>query len=880
DMRRELQSISPGSYPKFCSLELIRSKQFPDDWQGNAITCDFRAHRVVRFAMDEKDSGYATREMPDLLRTTNVTFRPIDVKLGPDGALYIADWSNPIIQHGEVDFRDPRRDHEHGRIWRITAKGRPLNKRVNFTKLSNRELLDQLLSPNAYDQQQSRRVLTERGRAVVPELAKWTGNQTNEFALLQALWMYESLDVVQPGLLGKSLNAEDGHIRAAATRVVSYWHPRLNDPLDLLAQLVADKNPRVRVEAVRALAEIPSARSAELVLGALDKPKDPFLDYAIWLSINDLAEPWVAAVKSGEWKSDGREKQLEFALRAVKTSYAGEVLSIELKKRTIARDGSGPWIELIGKSGQEAEVVRLFNQAADGGFDDKAASQALKAVTQAARDRNVGKTGDTEKLAVLFTNSNESIQENALSLAGAWQRKELIPQIGAIIKDKQTKSSVVKAGFDALRDIGGEGGSTQIAQLIKESDDKSVRLEAVLAYATLDMDKAKPYVISTLDDATTEKEASGIWHSVLAIKGASTAIAKALPTTGLPPVMAKAGLREAREGGRNETDLIVALTRGADLESQGLGLTDDDMKKISERAAKEGDATRGETIFRRKEIGCVNCHAIGGVGGKVGPDLTSIGASAQPDYLVESVFYPNRKIKEGYHSVLVETKDGEELSGILVRENSEQLVLRDSTDKEITIAKDKIKGRTLGNSLMPSGLVDSLTTQQQLDLFRFLTELGKPGQFDASKGNIARLWKLWPQTLDLSQFGDEKILNTKLSEDRWTTAFSLVDGHLLKSELDAAIQPVKGRDPAAIFAGATFQVSGSGPFEFKLHGCSAQTPVWLDGKLVKLGLADDGDVWGQATPSAGTHTIIVKLNTAKLPDWIRLDVLGGTFLGN
>ncbi|HWF18381.1 MAG TPA: PVC-type heme-binding CxxCH protein, partial [Verrucomicrobiae bacterium] len=79
DMRRELQSISPGSYPKFCSLELIRSKQFPDDWQGNAITCDFRAHRVVRFAMDEKDSGYATREMPDLLRTTNVTFRPIDV---------------------------------------------------------------------------------------------------------------------------------------------------------------------------------------------------------------------------------------------------------------------------------------------------------------------------------------------------------------------------------------------------------------------------------------------------------------------------------------------------------------------------------------------------------------------------------------------------------------------------------------------------------------------------------------------------------------------------------------------------------------------------------------------------------------------------------
>src|SRR5437867_6741795 len=160
DMRRELKSISPGNYPKFCGLEIIRSAHFPPDWQNNAITCDFRAHRVARFAIEEKGSGYITRELPDLLTTTNVTFRPIDVKLGPDGALYIADWSNPIIQHGEVDFRDPRRDHEHGRIWRVTAKDRPLVARKDFTKLSNSELLDQLLSSNNYDLQQPLPVLS------------------------------------------------------------------------------------------------------------------------------------------------------------------------------------------------------------------------------------------------------------------------------------------------------------------------------------------------------------------------------------------------------------------------------------------------------------------------------------------------------------------------------------------------------------------------------------------------------------------------------------------------------------------------------------------------------------------------------------------------
>jgi glucose/arabinose dehydrogenase len=98
--RRILKSASPGSYPKFCGLELVYTEHFPPDWQGNFVTCDFRANRVVRFGIDEQASGYVTRQMPDLLRTTNVTFRPIDVKLGPDGALYIADWTACMAASG------------------------------------------------------------------------------------------------------------------------------------------------------------------------------------------------------------------------------------------------------------------------------------------------------------------------------------------------------------------------------------------------------------------------------------------------------------------------------------------------------------------------------------------------------------------------------------------------------------------------------------------------------------------------------------------------------------------------------------------------------------------------------------------------------------
>jgi putative heme-binding domain-containing protein len=870
-MRREMQSVSAGNYPKFCGLELIGSRQFPDDWQGNAITCDFRAHRIARFGIEEKEGGYATREFPDLLRTTDVTFRPIDVKLGPDGALYIADWSNPIIQHGEVDFRDPRRDHEYGRIWRVTAKGRRLVKRPKLVNASNLDLLSQLLSPNKYNRQEARRVLTERGTAIVPELAEWTGKLINEKSLLQALWLYESIDVVEPALLEKLLTAKDGHVRAAATRVAGNWHANLENATDLLAQRITDEFPRVRIEAMRALAEISSARSAELVLRATDKPMDPFVDYAAWLSINDLARPWIAAVQSGAWKVEGHEKELEFALKSIEPSLAGTVLGPLLKGKTIPNDGSGPWIELIGQAGGEDELNKLFYQADGCLFKERAETRALLALADAARLRNVRPAAELDGVGALFGNSDPKVREEALRLAGIWKCEKLVPQILAISDAADCPPAVRQAAFESLRGIGGKEVVAGLESSATSATDASIRREAVLALAALDLEAAKQPMLSALNELKQESDALNFWRSLLGMKGVSTMLAKALPRTGLSPVMARAGLRVAREGGRNEPDLMVALTRGADLESQGLGLTDAEMKELGVRAAREGAAAQGELLFRRKDIGCVNCHAIGGAGGKVGPDLTSIGASAPVDYLIESVFYPNRKIKEGYHSVLIETKDGEELSGILVRENGEQLVLRNAIDQEIMIPKNTIKTRTLGNSLMPSGLVDSLSTTQQLDLFKFLSELGKPGPFDASKGNVARYWKLFPQTVDLAQFGDERIVNTKLSEAAWLRAFSLVDGRLQKTELATALKSVENRSPLALFAATRLQLASRAMICLQLTGAT-NPPLWIDGKPANPGK--------NVELAAGPHTIIVKCEAEKLPEFFRLESSDGSFLTN
>ena len=296
--RRILSSVSPGSYPKFASLETIESKQFPDAWQGSLVTCDFRAHRVVRFQINELDSGYVTKELPDLMRTTNVTFRPIDVKMGPDGALYIADWSNPIIQHGEVDFRDARRDKENGRIWRVTAKGRKALPRHDLTKMSNRELLNTLHSPNNYERTAASRTLVERGAAkVVSDLRSWTKQQTVDLDKLDALWIHQALDTVNMPLLRSVMASRDGRIRAAGARVLGMWLGRLKGPEQtlaaqaLLATQIKDSHPRARLEAIRLASKFGGAQAAELVLATLDLSQDRFIEYATWLSINDLAEP-------------------------------------------------------------------------------------------------------------------------------------------------------------------------------------------------------------------------------------------------------------------------------------------------------------------------------------------------------------------------------------------------------------------------------------------------------------------------------------------------------------------------------------------------------------------------------------------------------------
>lgn len=873
NLRRELPSVSPGNYPKFCGAEMLYSQHFPDDWQGSLLTCDFRAHRLVRFALSDQGAGYVTKEMPDLLRTASAAFRPIDVKLGPDGALYVADWSNPIIQHGEVDFRDPRRDHHHGRIWRVTAKGRPLVPKPWLAGASNAELFAQLLSPNAYNRRQARRVLTERATNIVADLAAWAGSLTDEQHLLQALWLYQSIDQPEPDLLKRLLDAKEGRIRAAATRVLRSWHNRVDDPLELLAKRVADEHPRVRVEALRALARIPEARAAELALSACDRPLDPFLDYAVWLTINDLADPWIAAVQAGEWRPAGRDKQLEFALRALEPARASGVLAHLLDTGAIRIDGRGPWMELIGRAGTPAQLTRIFEAAVNGAFDEATIGRALSALNEAARTREVKPASDHARLSAFFQHPSEKVRAQAWRLAGAWRLDQFVPQLLAVAGRPEAPPAETRAALDSLRDIGGSETVAGLLRLTGKEHHHATRLAAALTLASVDLAKAVTPVLEVLAQTSDEEAAVSAWRGLLNLKGAGQVFARALPKAHLPPAVVKAGLRAARESGRDEPELIAALALGEDTRQAAEPLSPGELKQLIEAVARDGNAARGEWIYRRKDLACVTCHAIGGVGGKVGPDLTSLGASAPVDYLIESLYLPNAKIKEGYHAVVIETRDGEEYSGVLVRENQQELVVRDATNRDVTVPKSKVAHRATGGSLMPSGLLDPLSTPERVDLIRFLSELGKPGPYDASKGNVARVWKLRAVPHTEEQFGTEQILSGDLHGQDWLPAYTLVDGRLLKDDLDLGHTIGKYKGLVGLYAATRFAVPKAGPIRLALEA-GRGVPAWINGRA----LTAAGDL--SVDLPAGEHTLILKLDPRNLPSHLRAASNDGTFLAN
>ena len=268
--------------PKTTSLEFIGTQALPDEIQGCALIGGYFGSVLELHRLLDAGSGFKSEQLPKLLRSSDPSFRPVDVNIGPDGAMYIADWLNPVIGHYQASYADPRRDRVHGRIWRITAKGKKSVTQPNLAVMSATELLEQLRSPERWTRQQAKRLLFDGDSKQVLEAADhFVKNTTDEHLLLEVTGVFQSHEAPRPELLNRLLKAADPRVRAYGARVAGDWQDNLPAPLALLQKAVQDPHPRVRLEAVVASSYVKKPESVEVAVQALENEHDKFIDYAL-----------------------------------------------------------------------------------------------------------------------------------------------------------------------------------------------------------------------------------------------------------------------------------------------------------------------------------------------------------------------------------------------------------------------------------------------------------------------------------------------------------------------------------------------------------------------------------------------------------------------
>ena len=834
---RRLIGLNPGS-PKHCGLEILSGRHLPESWRGTMIANDFRANRVCRFEVTQDKAGYRSKQVAELIKSSHQAFRPIDVKMGPDGAIYIADWYNPIIQHGEVDFRDERRDHVHGRIWRVTARGRPLVEPIDIDGLTVKDLLNVLTLPEQWARLNAKLKLKEHDRSdVIRETLKWASlrdaaRPADAHELLEALWVLQCIDHVDVPLIEKLLGNSDHRIRAAAVRVVSHQRSQLPLYRRYLSATVRDEHAQVRLEGVRALsAEFDLAAISE-ISSVLDYPMDRFIDFAVWRGLRDTKNIWLPSVQAGTYTFNGDSKKLLYALESVGSGNVAPTLVNILKGLQFNSDGTERVLRAIASSGGPKEAATSIAWILKNAHEEQVAGVSrLLDMIEELRRRRV-RPDNVELLTKTMTQLGDRYRPAVFASAGAWKLEEYYPQLvvyGSQIEDR-------KAQAQAIRAIGlyqTDRARLDLTVLAKGNDLKT-SVASIKALSIFAIKPASESILALMLRKDTVQMTDAL-DAVLSNKQGAAVLSELLVNETIDADVAKTAVRAAQRASGDNLELIQALRTAGKIADAGWKYSEQLVKELAVEALNVGDPRKGQTVFRRTSLQCMLCHAIGGVGGKVGPDLVSIGGSAPVDYLVESLIDPNRKIKENYHSIQIIDIDGQVYSGVPVRSDDDTIIIRNAKNELITVIKADIEVQKQGRSLMPDGAVDSLTREELVNLVAFMSKLGKVGEFEISKVPLARSW----QQLVLTDEAKNRINRTSLditaSHDAaltWIPFFTTVQGavelvELPKFQLRTNAEPVS-------FLRTQLDVSKDGGHCSLLFDDASGVQLWIDGTPTPL----------------------------------------------
>jgi len=720
-----------GSFTATAGTVIYDGGSWPEEYNGDYFTTEPTINIIHHSRLKPKGSSYEGFKLPgreetEFIRSKDMWWRPIEVRVGPDGAVYVGDFYNQAVIHNDTRGPDhnavnaavrPDRDHYFGRIWRLDHKQAKKIAVPDLSKADAAGLVKALEHPNRHVRMNASRLLADLtvapGGKPVPGSPVWR-QQYGVLGLIQlatdasqpasmriaAMWTLDAKQSLDPGVLFQLQRDGAAEVRRNAALIseghsVIKWDPTRNyeaekaSCLAATAELVNDASASVRLGALISLSGESSAEAIAAIIAAWPKFDDDFQKSA---AVGALAKNSAAAIAaildSGNADLAALASNLTQSIGEHGDTAAAAKLVVALAEKPASADGLKRGIlDTLAKSlkaapEMSAEVTAAFTKLLSSG----AAGSALPLAAQ------WDKAG-------------------ALKGAMAGITKELFAKLaaaGASDDDRFTAASSLiglrSANADAvpavLGVVTGESSPTLKTRLITalgETADPAIGAPLAASFGKL------PPEAQTVAFSTLLKRADWSLALLDAVK------AKTVDPTVLGPAnIHRLRTHPDKSVAKRANSMMDELMPGAKAKAEVIA-------KLAPDVEKKGNIEVGKAMFMAS---CATCHKFAGAGAEVGPNLTGMGSHGAGE-LLAAIVDPNAEVDPSFTAWNVETNDGQTFAGVITRENPASIFLK-FLGGEKEIKTSEIKSRTnTGRSLMPEGF-DGLGPEVLRDIIAYM----------------------------------------------------------------------------------------------------------------------------------------------------------------
>ena len=744
-----------------CGLTRYRSGQFGPDYQNSLFTAQFNVHRIEQHILVRDGATFRSRDK-DFLTSTDHDTHFTDVLEDADGSLLVVDmgaWFNygcPTAKIAKPEIL--------GGIYRIRRKDAPAvadpwGKSLKLGQRSAAELSKLLDDPRPKVRDQAITQLSKKGGDTVGVLATVFEGGRSVQARRNAAWALCRIRTPEALIvLRNALTDKDGGVRQAAVHALGL--EKDERALEKVMAMAVKEEPHLRLKAAEALGRIGSSRAIPAILEAVHQGTgDRFLEHALvyaLIRINnpketlpalEHANPRVrqAGLIALDQMQAGKltREQVVALLDTDDPELQQAVLAVMSRRPRWSKDTLGlldAWIQspklssdkerslkgaLIAFSG-EKNVQTLVAQA----LGDPKTSTPMRLLLLGTISRCrveplpkrwldvLGQALDTDDLA---------IRRETVAVIKARNLAQFDRQLAHLSQTESLPADLRISSFDCICQRQKQVDAKIFALLfdhLSEKTDPLLRVSAARALGTSSLDtdqlvklagsvsKAGPMTVPLLVPAFSKTADPDVGRALVSSLKKSPG-AESLSAADLDQCL-KGFPQEVRGLAKPLYDRLLARHK-----EQAVFLT----KISSSLKDLSGSAERGKQVFFSRKVGCAGCHRAAGSGGNLGPDLSQVGRFRSQGDLLESIVYPSSSIVPEFRTYVVNTRAGNQVTGMIVRESSEAIYLRTPQLAEIRLARDNVEVmRPSPISLMPDGLEKTMTPQELRDLLEFLLQ--------------------------------------------------------------------------------------------------------------------------------------------------------------